>query len=58
MSYKTILDVDDGFGHRPQHAENTHFLVKIKIRESMQRFQDKLQLEQSFFGGGGGDTAG
>ena len=28
MSDKTILDVDDGFGDR---AENTHFLVKIKI---------------------------
>ena len=30
----------------PQHAETTHFLVQIQIPESMQRFQDKLQLDQ------------
>ena len=30
-----VSDVD------PQHAENTHFMVKIQIPESMQRFQDK-----------------
>ena len=31
-----------------QHAEKTPFSVKIKIPESMQRFQDKLQLDQFF----------
>ena len=38
----TVLDFE------PQHAENTHFLSNIKIPESMQRFQDKLQLDQFF----------
>ena len=32
----------------PQHAENTHLLVQIQIPEFMQRFQDKLQLDQFF----------
>ena len=42
MSYKTIPDLDDGFGDlEPQHAEDTDFLVKIRIPESMQRFQNK-----------------
>ena len=37
-----LLDVDDGFGDRTQHVEHSHFLVEIKIPESMRRFQDKL----------------
>ena len=32
----------------PQHAENTHFPPKIKIQESMQRFQDKQKMVQFF----------
>ena len=31
----------------PKHAENTHFLAKILIPESMQRFQDKQKIEPS-----------
>ena len=31
-----------------QHAENTHSLARIKIPESMQRFQDKQWLDQFF----------
>ena len=42
MSCKTTPDIDDGFGDRTQHAENTHFLAQIQIPESMQQFQDKL----------------
>ena len=41
-SYKTIADEDDGLEIERQHAENTHFFVKIQIPESMQQFQDKL----------------
>ena len=32
----------------PQPAENTHSLARIQIRESMQRFQDTLHLDQFF----------
>ena len=47
-SYKTIADVDDGLEIERQHAENTHFFVKIQIPESMQQFQDKQKLDQFF----------
>ena len=43
MSFKTIADVDDGFGDRtPACREYTHFFANIKIPESMRRFQNKL----------------
>ena len=35
----------------PACREKTHFLVKIQIPESMQRFQEKLLLEQLLFFG-------
>ena len=47
--YKSIPGVDDGLGDRTlQRAENTHFLVQIRILEFMQQFQDKLLLDQFF----------
>ena len=41
MRYKTILDVDDGFGGEGehQHAENTHIFENKQIPEFTQRFQ-------------------
>ena len=40
MCYKTIADVDDGFGDL-QHAESMHTFVLIEIPEFMPQFQGK-----------------
>ena len=47
MCYKTILDVDDGFGAFTQHVESTHILEQTQDPECMHQFQEELKLDQS-----------
>ena len=49
MSYKTMPDVDDGFVDRTPSTQRLHTSSRrSKKTESMQRFQDKSQLDQLF----------
>ena len=48
MCYKTIPDVDDGFGDRTSACREYTPLAKVLIPEYMQELQDKLQVDQFF----------